>query len=101
MSLWFCCTHCSLMVRMLSVCCVSKSIQLKKMLWTNFRLRSWWNCLLSAIVVLLSFSQGTASFHDSHLSSSTTDGAYRKRPNARPACDAATVLARCIYGLCD
>jgi len=32
MSLWFCCTHCSLMVRMLSVCCVSKSIQLKKML---------------------------------------------------------------------
>ena len=30
MSLWGCCPHCCLMVRMLSVCCVSNSIQLSK-----------------------------------------------------------------------
>ena len=47
------------------------------------------------------FSQGPASAHDSHLSSLTTDGTCRKRPNARPACDAAIVLARCGYGLYD
>src|SRR5947209_15446038 len=70
---------------------------------TRSQLVSWtcWSCLLSAIVVLLSYSQESASFHDSHVSSLTTDGACRKRSKTRPAGHAAIVLARCVYGLYD
>src|SRR6266516_6202712 len=70
---------------------------------TRSQLVSWtcWSCFLSAIVVLLSYSQESASFHDSHVSSLTTDGACRKRSKARPAGHAAIVLARCVYGLYD